>query len=526
MKFDRPAGVLAVFVMDDGDQNNMASERDDELKAQEQSSERTQVEFKVTVHDDEPQKEARATLAAISAALQERNKQPLNGGGKNNGIEAELARAEQQNKQLAEEAAALNVHLGEHEPVQASETPPPPISIPKLPAMPKLPPMPAFFSKPADRKVIGIAVLCCVLSAVGGIFLGQQWVPEHKVIYGLESPDGGFGKGAIKPGGKDKDNPVADSVAQAMPAVVSIHVLPRDFRQPPGMNMNNFVFNFPQPARPNERQTTGTGVIIRSDGYVITSAHVVRANDNVTVMLDDKRVLPGRVIGKDSYTDLALVKIKGVDNLPVAHFGDSKKLRPGDWAIAIGSPLGYNNTVTLGIISALNRSLPDGNTHVDLIQTDAAINQGNSGGPLLNIHGEVVGINSLVRSDAQNIGFAIPVDVVHMVANELLASGSIKRAYLGIFMSDLTPESARQLGMKDTRGVLVTRLQSGSPCEKAGVGQYDVIIKVDGHDVANAHEVRALLHDRRPGDVMEFVFYRKGSGNETRKVTVGNYPDE
>lgn len=215
------------------------------------------------------------------------------------------------------------------------------------------------------------------------------------------------------------DNAIADIAESAAPSVVNIDTqmsvsMPRDVFHN-GRGFGNFEFFFgpgfqglPQEPRRFESRGSGSGVIVRKDGYILTNNHVVKNATAIKVTLNDKQVFKGKVVGRDSFTDLALVKIDAQD-LPVARFGSSKALRPGDWAIAIGSPLGLDHTVTLGIVSALGRSLADLNNNVELIQTDAAINPGNSGGPLLNIHGEVIGINTAIRSDAQNIGFAIPI---------------------------------------------------------------------------------------------------------------------
>jgi serine protease Do len=298
----------------------------------------------------------------------------------------------------------------------------------------------------------------------------------------------------------------------------------------PGMG-----FEIPQQQqRPRifEQKGTGSGVIFRSDGYILTNNHVAGNADVIEVTLNDKRKYRAKVVGKDRFTDLALLKIDGVNNLPAANFGESKALRPGDWAIAIGSPLGFDHTVTLGIISALGRLLPAGQNetsslgNVQLIQTDAAINPGNSGGPLLNIHGDVIGITTAIRGDAQNIGFAIPVDVAKDVAQQLLDKGSIARAYIGIYMQDLNDGIARSLHVSpNTKGVLVARAAEGSPAEKAGLSQGDVIVKVDGQTVTNSKEVQAIVRKHKPGDNVEFLLSR---GNELVAATIkiGDYPQK
>jgi serine protease Do len=344
------------------------------------------------------------------------------------------------------------------------------------------------------------------------------------------------------------ENTVADIAARVSDSVVNIDTRRsitlasasgmdpmQSFIFGPGMGMDSFSQGRP---RTYEQKGTGTGVIFKSNGYILTNNHVVGNADVIEVTLNDKRKYKAKVVGKDRFTDLALVKIDGIDNLPAANFGTSKPLRPGDWAIAIGSPLGFDHTVTLGIISALGRLLPPGQHetsslgNVQLIQTDAAINPGNSGGPLLNIHGEVIGITTAIRGDAQNIGFAIPVDVAKDVAQQLLDSGSvaapghIARAYIGIYMQDLNEQIARSLHISpSTKGVLVARAAEGSPAEKAGLVQGDVIVKVDGQAVTNSKDVQAIVRKHKPGDEVEFLIAR-GDQLVPATIKIGDYPDK
>lgn len=337
------------------------------------------------------------------------------------------------------------------------------------------------------------------------------------------------------------ENTVADIASKVSDSVVNIDTRRSiTLTSMSGVDpMQNFLFgpgmgfDFPQQQpRVYEQKGTGSGVIFRSDGYILTNNHVAGNADVIEVTLNDKRKYRAKVVGKDRFTDLALLKIDGVNNLPAANFGESKTLRPGDWAIAIGSPLGFDHTVTLGIISALGRLLPAGQNetsslgNVQLIQTDAAINPGNSGGPLLNIHGDVIGITTAIRGDAQNIGFAIPVDVAKDVAQQLLDKGSIARAYIGIYMQDLNESIARSLHISpNTKGVLVARAAEGSPAEKAGLSQGDVIVKVDGQPVSSSKEVQAIVRKHKPGDNVEFLVAR---GNELAAATVkiGDYPQK
>ncbi len=332
------------------------------------------------------------------------------------------------------------------------------------------------------------------------------------------------------------ENAIADIAEAAAPSVVNIDTrtslsMPRDvFHNPQGFRNFEFFFGpgmhgMPQQPRRFESRGSGSGVIVRNDGYILTNNHVVRNASEIKVTLNDKRVFIGKVVGRDSFTDLALVKIE-VQDLPVVRFGASKSLRPGDWAIAIGSPLGLDHTVTLGIVSALGRSVADLNNNVELIQTDAAINPGNSGGPLLNIHGEVIGINTAIRSDAQNIGFAIPIDSAKDVITQLLAGGSIKRPYVGVYMQELDEKLARSLGLsKGAAGVVVAQVASGSPANQAGLQQGDVIERVDGQPVKSSKEVQGLVRGHKVGETVNMLVLRNGK-LVAAQIKVGDYPAE
>jgi serine protease Do len=263
-----------------------------------------------------------------------------------------------------------------------------------------------------------------------------------------------------------------------------------------------------QMPRKMESKGVGSGLIFRQDGYILTNNHVIGNVQSIKVTLADKRVFDGKVVGRDKFTDLAIVKINATD-LPAAKLGSSKNLRPGDWVIAIGSAMGLDHTVTLGIISALNRSVNEIN-QVQLIQTDAAINHGNSGGPLLNIHGEVIGIDEAIRPDAQNIGFAIPIDVAKDIAAQLVEHGNIARAYVGIYMQTLEPKIAKALGVpENVKGVLISRTAPGGPGAKAGLAQGDVVQKVDKQDVTTGTDIQEIVRKHKPGDTINFLVMRQ-----------------
>jgi serine protease Do len=274
-----------------------------------------------------------------------------------------------------------------------------------------------------------------------------------------------------------------------------------------------------------EQHGLGSGIIFRSDGYIITNNHVVGHADDIKITLNDKRTYKGIVVGRDSLNDIALVKINATALKP-ACLGTSANLMPGDWAIAIGSPLGLDHSVTLGIISALGRSLSDLNNNVQLIQTDAAINPGNSGGPLLNIHGEVIGVNTAIRGDGQNIGFAIPIDLVKDTANQLLSKGTIVRPYLGIYMQELNEQLANSLGVSsEIKGVVIAGIAPNSPAENSGLRQGDIVQEVDGQGVVNGKGIQDLVRRHKPGEKISFQILKDDS-KRIINVKIGVYPSQ
>jgi serine protease Do len=279
-------------------------------------------------------------------------------------------------------------------------------------------------------------------------------------------------------------------------------------------------FNF-QP-QISQSRGVGSGVIIKADGYILTNRHVIGDADEIKVTLSDKRVFDGKVVGRDAITDLALVKINA-QNLPVAKIGSSKFVRPGDWAIAIGSPLGFDHSVTLGIVSALDRSIDEVSQQAKLIQTDAAINPGNSGGPLLNINGQVIGIITAISRQGQNIGFAIPSDLFQEVTNQLLAHGRVSRPYIGLHMQDLSAPIAAELGVDDkVKGVVVDKVYEGSPAAASGIAVGDIITKLDNQPTATAKELGAIARGHKIGDTIALSIVRQGQP-ATLHLTVGDY---
>jgi S1-C subfamily serine protease len=284
---------------------------------------------------------------------------------------------------------------------------------------------------------------------------------------------------------------------------------------------------FPQTPQERRLRGQGSGFIIDRSGIILTNAHVVDQADKVTVLLKDGRTLEGKVQGVDEVTDLAVVKIDGGD-LPVAPLGDSSQVQVGDWAIAVGNPLGLDNTVTLGIVSTLKRSssqvgIPD--KRLDFIQTDAAINPGNSGGPLLNQQGEVIGINTAIRPDAMGIGFAIPIDKAKAISTQLARGETISHPYLGIRMATLTPEIAAENNsdpnspfmVPEVNGVLVMQVLPSTPAAAAGMRRGDVVVQIDGQPVTTADQLQRIVENSGVEQVLQIKLQR---GNQTNTLSV------
>lgn len=265
-------------------------------------------------------------------------------------------------------------------------------------------------------------------------------------------------------------------------------------------------------------QSLGSGFIISADGIILTNAHVVDHADEVTVRLTDKREFKAKVLGVDTRSDVAVLKIPGKD-LPIVNLGDSNSIKQGEWVVAIGSPFGFDNTVTAGIVSAKGRSLPDAN-YVPFIQTDVAINPGNSGGPLFNLSGEVVGINSQIYSRTggyMGLSFAIPIDVALKVADQLQKHGKVHRGRLGVQIQELSPELANSFGLKSTKGALVSIVDRDSPADKAGIKAGDVIIAFDGQALESSRELPMLVGNSQPGTKSTLKIIRQG---ETREIEI------
>ncbi|MHB8203060.1 MAG: DegQ family serine endoprotease [Desulfomonilaceae bacterium] len=257
-------------------------------------------------------------------------------------------------------------------------------------------------------------------------------------------------------------------------------------------------------------QGMGSGVIISPDGLILTNAHVVKDSDEITVTISDKRSFKAKVIGIDTESDIAVVKIDA-KGLPTASLGDSSKLQVGEIVFAIGNPFGLNRTVTMGIVSATGRTNVGIIDYEDFIQTDAAINPGNSGGPLVNIDGDVIGINTAIASRSggyQGIGFAIPSSSAKLIMNDLIKNGKVKRGLLGVNIQDMTESLAKSFGRNDAEGALVSQVIEGSPAEKAGIKAGDIILKFNNEPVKGAANLKNLVGKEKPGTSASLTIYR------------------
>ncbi|MEQ1662262.1 MAG: DegQ family serine endoprotease [Thiobacillus sp.] len=335
---------------------------------------------------------------------------------------------------------------------------------------------------------------------------------------------------------------VADLVEKQGPAVVNISTTKLVKRNAEGFpfaipdedEMQDFFRKFFPPGGQGRggpmqeipARGAGSGFIVNSDGTILTNAHVVKGADEVIVKLIDKRKFTAKVIGADPKTDVAVLKITA-SNLPTVKLGDPEKLRVGEAVAAIGSPFGFENSVTSGIVSAKGRSLPSEN-YVPYIQTDVPINPGNSGGPLFNMKGEVVGINSQIYSRSggyQGVSFAIPIDVAMEVVGQLKADGKVSRGWLGVVIQEVTADLAESFGLDRARGALISQVQDGSPAEKSGLQAADVILKFDGKLVENSGDLPRMVGMAKPGSKIPLELWRKGKA-QTVMLTLGELPGE
>jgi S1-C subfamily serine protease len=364
---------------------------------------------------------------------------------------------------------------------------------------------------PQGRRASLLAPLVLPLLLLAGCSTGLSGFP------GRAQRDGRISDAPITPVLPGGSNVIADAVAKVGPAVVRIDTLKRLVNPLGGL--------FGGGGTIQQQQGQGSGFITRSDGIVLTNAHVVEGVSEVSVTLPDGRSFSGKVLGSDPVTDVAVVRVAAT-GLPVAPLGDSSKVKPGEWAIAIGNPLGLDNTVTAGIISAIQRTnaLGEGQ-RVPYLQTDAAINPGNSGGPLINDHGQVIGINTAIRkAPGAGLSFAIPINVARQIAAQILERGTASHPYIGVRLQALTPQLAREINastdecrVPEVNGVLVVEVMAGSPAAQSGLKPCDLIDQVGGNDVKNPSQVQLAVDGGRVGAPLTISIRRQ---NQKTKLVV------
>lgn len=334
-------------------------------------------------------------------------------------------------------------------------------------------------------------------------------------------------------------NIFADVAEKVVPTVVSVIPTKIDtivfYKNPfynffgdPFFNDDPFQFFFGNPRRRGQprsqepevekqqrrQQGLGSGVIVSESGYILTNFHVVSGADEIEVKLNDGRTFEATIVGSDSLSDVAALKISDdVDDLPVAYLGDSDKLRPGDWVIAIGNPFSLTSTVTAGIVSAKGREVSGGKSYQNFIQTDAAINPGNSGGALVNIDGELIGINTMIYTRTggyMGIGFAIPVNMARSIMEDLIYHGEVVRGWIGVAIQDMDPATREALDFGKRKGVLISDVYKGQPADKAGIKSGDIVLSIDGREVNTTNQLRNVVATIKPGEKVPVVVFRDG----------------
>jgi len=321
---------------------------------------------------------------------------------------------------------------------------------------------------------------------------------------------------------QERRTPVVIAIEKVSPAVVNINTeeVVRQRANPFSGLGDDFFDQFFQdffPPQDYKRQSLGSGVIINQKGYILTNEHVILRASTIKVTLSDNREFDAHLVGADSRSDLAIIKIDSDKPLPFAQMGASSDIMIGESVIAIGNPFGLSHTVTTGIVSAVNRNIKgeDGRIYSDFIQIDASINPGNSGGPLLNINGEVIGINSAIYQKAEGIGFAIPIDRAKRIVNDLIKYGEVHEAWLGIFVQELTTQIAKSFGYSNTKGVIISKAFKGGPSERAGLKRGDIIISLGNKHIKTIDDYNDLIYGYGHNDKISITVFRDGE-----KITV------
>jgi serine protease Do len=392
-----------------------------------------------------------------------------------------------------------------------------------------------------NKLVVTPKHLALPAAVIGAFALGATLFVGHGNVHAASSSAAGLDDQSVS-ALTALDRAMEQVTSRVTPSIVNVEVTSRVTPDQDTSDNNSMLQNLPpgfaqffghggmqmQPQRPQIEHGIGSGVIISNDGYIVTNGHVVDGATQIRVTLNDRRIFTGKVIGVDKLNDLAVIKIPATNLQPVA-WGDSAKLEPGQTVLAFGSPFGsLRFSVTRGIVSALNRANPfndDARKPGDFIQTDAAINQGNSGGALVNAHGELIGINTFIISGSGSFagaGFAIPSQIVQATTQQLIAHGKVDHGYLGISMNDVTPENAGFFNLPNASGAIVAQVSPDSPASRAGVKQGDVIAKLNGHEVINGSQLQVAVSQMRPGASLQLEVLRNGSPVNL-SLTVGEY---
>ena len=387
-----------------------------------------------------------------------------------------------------------------------------------------------------NEKVVRIGYPAAILSAIVVLIIGGVlgWViPAWAGIANPANTVPVYVSGAAPAAGPPNSMGFAAVVKAVLPAVVNISS--SRVVKPQGNQLNPFFNNpffqqffggqMPQP-RPQREEALGSGVIVSPDGYIMTNNHVVDKATEIKVFLSNKQEYPAKVVGTDSKTDIAVLKIQA-NNLPTVTFGDSSKLQVGDYALAIGDPFGIGETVTMGIVSATARSGLDIENYEDFIQTDAAINPGNSGGALINARGELIGINTAILSGGsggnQGVGFAIPINLARYVMGQILKYGKVTRGWLGVGIQDVSAPVAKTYGVPANQGAIISDVEPNGPGAKAGLQRGDVITQLNGQPVQGANDLKLKIGELRPGTTAHLKILRDGKPQDV-SLTLGQQP--
>ena len=368
------------------------------------------------------------------------------------------------------------------------------------------------------RLVLTTAGLACTVGLLVGLVLAGNMTPAP-ANSAEPTPKAAPSMRASAVPGTSMPTSFADIAEQVNPAVVTVNASARGETVPPPRRQGGFdpldpMFRGPDRERRGPRRGAGAGFLVDAEGYLITNHHVVEGAERITVRLASGQTLPATLVGTDPDTDIALLRVRAEHPLPAVVMGDSDTLRVGEWVVAIGNPLAYEHTVTAGVVSFLGRKLFDSSLD-RYIQTDAAINLGNSGGPLINTRGEVIGINAAISSRAPTIGFAIPINQAKTILPQLKAGGRVARGYVGVALRDVDPDLRDALNLSAATGAVVQDVTPGSPAERAGLRPYDVIAALDGQAVSTGDELIAMVSARRPGDTVTLQLTRDGRGTST-----------